>query len=207
MNFEQFINFSDFIANPTEAIKKAQRLMENAVQEEKIQLEAKAKAQEDASRASYQAALQALKQQYDQMREAAGLNALQKRIEASQVTAADNAVANLQNEVERLRKENEKLKQEKAKNEETVERVKEKAKENAPKSGRAAYDKMKDFYDSDASAATKDKVRFLPSDEALEYIAQLDAGLTPEEIEQMDLEEIREEEDTTTQKDNFWGFL
>lgn len=207
MNFEQFINFSDFIADPAAAIKKAQKMMEEAVKEEKVQLEAKAKAQEDASRASYQAALQALKQQYDQMREAAGLNALQKRIEASQVSAADSAVANLQNEVDRLRKENEKLRQEKAKNEETVERVKEKAKENAPKSGRAAYDKMKDFYDSDASAATKDKVRFLPSDEALEYIAQLDAGLTPEEIEQMDLEEIREEEDTTTQKDNFWGFL
>lgn len=206
MNFENFINFSEFIANPEEAIKKAQQLMEEAVKEEKRQLQIKAKAQEDANKAAYQAALNALKQQYEEMREAEGLNELQKKVDSYEASAADSAVASLQSEVDRLRKENEKLRQEKKESEETIERVKEKAKENAPKSGRAAYDKMKDFYDSDANAATKDKVRFLPSDEALEYIAQLDAGLTPEEIEQMELQEIEEEEETT-QKDNFWELL
>lgn len=208
INFESFINYSDFIADPERAIKKAQQLMQEAVQEEKIQLQSKAKAQEDANKAAYQAAIQALKQQYEELRESEGLNELQKKVDSYELSAADSAVANLQSEVDRLRKENEKLRQEKVKNEETVERIKETAKEKAPKSGRAAYDKMKDFYDSNADSATKDKVRFLPSDEALEYIAQLDAGLTPEEIEQMELEEIEPEpEEDETQKDKFWGFL
>ena len=206
MNFEQFINFSDFIADPAAAIKKAQKLMEEAVKEEKVQLEAKAKAQENASRASYQAALQALKQQYDEMREAAGLNALQKRIEASQVSAADSAVANLQNEVDRLRKENERLRQEKEKSEDTIERVKEKAKQSVPKSGTAAHDVMKDFYDSNASNKFKDFIRGLTSDEALEYVAEFDAGLTEEEIMEMGYEEIPSQENAESSS-NMWGEL
>lgn len=190
MNFENLLNFSEFIADPEAAIKKAQQLMEEAVQEEKRQLQARAAQQEAANRAAYQAALQALKQQYEEMREAEGLNELQKKVDSYQISAADSAVSRLQSEVDRLKKENEKLKQEKEKNADTIERVKEKAKETAPKSGTAAHDAMKKFYDSNADAATKDKVRFMPSDEALEYIAQLDAGLTPEEIEERGYSEV-----------------
>lgn len=205
MNFENFINFSEFIADPEAAIKKAQQLMEEAVQEEKRQLQARAAQQEAANRAAYQAALQALKQQYEEMREAEGLNELQKKVDSYQISAADSAVSRLQSEVDRLKKENEKLKQEKEKNADTIERVKEKAKETAPKSGTAAHDAMKKFYDSNADAATKDKVRFMPSDEALEYIAQLDAGLTPEEIEERGYSEVQPNGDESQQTE--WGQL
>lgn len=205
MNFENLLNFSEFIADPEAAIKKAQQLMEEAVQEEKRQLQARAAQQEAANRAAYQAALQALKQQYEEMREAEGLNELQKKVDSYQISAADSAVSRLQSEVDRLKKENEKLKQEKEKNADTIERVKEKAKETAPKSGTAAHDAMKKFYDSNADAATKDKVRFMPSDEALEYIAQLDAGLTPEEIEERGYSEVQPNGDESQQTE--WGQL
>ena len=79
------------------------------------------------------------------------------------------------------------------KTEAEIEQIKETAKENAPKSGRAAYDKMKDFYDSDIDSAIKDKVRFLPSDEALVYVEMLNEGLTPEEIEEKGFKEIKPE--------------
>lgn len=180
--------------------------MEEAIQEEKRQLQVKAKAQEDANRVAYQAALQALKQQYEEMREAEGLNELQKKVDSYQVSAADSAVASLQSEVDRLRKENEKLRQEKVKSEETVERVKEKAKQLVPKSGTAAHDVMKDFYDSGASNKFKDFIRGLVSDEALEYIAEFDAGLTEEEIMEMGYEEIPSQENKESSS-NTWGEL
>lgn len=204
MDFEKFINYSEFILNPEQAIKKAQQLMQEAVKEEKLQLQEKAKAQEDANRAAYQAALQALKQQYEELREAEGLNELQKKVDSYELSAADKAVASLQSEVNKLKEENEKLRQEKEKSEETVERVKEKAKETVPKSGTAAHDVLKDFYDSDASAKIKDHVRFLASDEALECVAQLNAGLTEEEILEMGYEEVpaQEEPPQETQPQN-----
>lgn len=207
MNFEQFINFSEFIADPAAAIKKAQQLMEEAVKEEKRQLQIKAKAQEDANKAAYQAALNALKQQYEEMREAEGLNELKKKVDSYEASAADSAVASLQSEVDRLRKENEKLRQEKGKSEETIERVKEKAKQSVPKSGTAAHDVMKDFYDSNASSKFKDFIRGLTSDEALEYVAEFDAGLTEEEIMEMGYEEITSQENEERSSSSWGGLI
>lgn len=100
------------------------------------------------------------------------------------------------------------------KTEAEIEQIKEKAKKNTPKSGRAAYDKMKDFYDSDIDSAIKDKVRFLPSDEALVYVEMLNEGLTPEEIEEKGFKEIKPENEENevqqteeTQNNGFWGQL
>lgn len=81
------------------------------------------------------------------------------------------------------------------KTETEIEQIKETAKENAPKSGHDAYELMKNFYDSDVDSAIKDKVRFLPSDEALVYVEMLNEGLTPEEIEQKGFKEIKPEDE------------
>ncbi len=100
---------------------------------------------------------------------------------------------------------------ESTKTEAEIKQIKETAKENAPKSGHDAYELMKNFYDSDVDSATKDKVRFLPSDEALVYVEMLNEGLTPEEIEEKGFKEIKPENEETevqqteeTQKDGFW---
>lgn len=52
---------------------------------------------------------------------------------------------------------------------------------NFPKTGLAAHNKMKEFFDSSVDDEVKDRVRYLPSDEALEIIANFD-GLSEEEI-------------------------
>lgn len=100
------------------------------------------------------------------------------------------------------------------KTETEIEQIKETAKEKAPKGGHDAYESMKNFYDSDIDSAIKDKVRFLPSDEALVYVEMLNEGLTPEEIEEKGFKEIKPENEETevqqseeTQNNGFWGKL
>ena len=204
MNFENLLNFSDFIADPTAAIKKAQQQIQEAVEEEERKLKVKAAEQEAENRRAYEAAVAALKQQYEELREAKGLNEIERTIN-TQTEQVNSAVSKLESEVAALKAQVKKEQDKRKEAEDTIERIKETAKEKAPKSGRAAYDKMKDFYDSNADSATKDKVRFLPSDEALEYIAQLDAGLTPEEIEERGYSEIQPNGDESQQTE--WGQL
>lgn len=183
INFEGFLDFEDFLANPTAALKAAQRKVEEAVEEEERQLKAKAAQQKKESEVSYQRAVMALRQQYEELREAKGLNEMEQTIseQAARLNNVSDQIKNLKMEVEK----------EKSKHEETIERVKVKAKAKVVKSGTSAYNAMKRFYDSNVDAAIKDKVRYMPSDEALEYIAQLDAGLTPEEIEERGYTEIK----------------
>ena len=204
MNFENILNFSDFIADPTAAIKKAQQQIQEAVEEEERKLKVKAAQQEAENRRAYEAAIAALKQQYEELREAKGLSEIEQTIN-TQTEQVNSAVSKLESEVEALKAQVKKEQDKRKEAEDTIERIKETAKEKAPKSGTAAHDAMKKFYDSNADSATKDKVRFLPSDEALEYIAQLDAGLTPEEIEEMGYSEVQPNGDESQQTE--WGQL
>lgn len=204
MNFENLLNFSDFLADPTAAIKKAQQQIQEAVEEEERKLKAKAAQQEAENRRAYEAAIAALKQQYEELREAKGLNQIEQTIN-TQTEQVNSAVSKLESEVEALKAQVKKEQDKRKEAEDTIERIKETAKEKAPKSGTAAHDVMKKFYDSNADSAIKDKVRFMPSDEALEYIAQLDAGLTPEEIEERGYTEIQPKGDESQQTQ--WGQL
>lgn len=61
-----------------------------------------------------------------------------------------------------------------------------------PRTGLAAHNKMKDFFDSSADDEVKDRVRYLPSDEALEIIANFD-GLSEEEINNLGFIERQEQ--------------
>lgn len=85
MNFENLINFDDFMADPTAALKKARKLMEEEIKEkienEKRELEEKLRNQR---KIAYEQALQSLKQQYNQMYEelksAAGIDKLEEQL-------------------------------------------------------------------------------------------------------------------------------
>lgn len=85
MNFENLINFDDFMADPTAALKKARKLMEEEIKEkienEKRELEEKLRNQR---KIAYEQALESLKQQYNQMYEelksAAGIDKLEEQL-------------------------------------------------------------------------------------------------------------------------------
>lgn len=184
MNFERFLDFNAFITDPQAAVKKAEELMKKEIETEKNQLQLKVKQQQQED---YRKALNELKKQYETMRQEAGIDKLEE-----QLSVWDNVkfepIEGLPNpeEINTNKTETE------------IEQIKETAKENAPKGGHDAYELMKNFYDSDVDSAIKDKVRFLPSDEALVYVEMLNEGLTPEEIEQKGFKEIKPEDENET---------
>lgn len=179
MDFERFLDFNAFINDPKAAVEKAKELMRKEIEAEKNQLQLKVKQQQQED---YRKALNELKQQYEEMRQEAGIDKLEEKLNDWEGVKFE-PIEDLPNPEEINTN----------KTEAEIEQIKEKAKKNTPKSGRAAYDKMKDFYDSDIDSAIKDKVRFLPSDEALVYVEMLNEGLTPEEIEEKGFKEIKPE--------------
>lgn len=185
MDFERFLDFNAFINDPKAAVEKAKELMRKEIEAEKNQLELKVKQQQQED---YRKVLNELKQQYEEMRQEAGINRLEE-----QLSYWDNVKFE---PIEGL-PDPEELNTNKTETE--IEQIKETAKENAPKGGHDAYELMKNFYDSDADSAIKDKVRFLPSDEALVYVQMLNEGLTPEEIEEKGFKEIKPENEEETQ--------
>lgn len=193
MDFERFLDFNAFITDPKGAVERAKGLMRKEIEAEKNQLQLKVKQQQQED---YRKALNELKQQYEEMRQEAGIDRLEEQLDDWEGVKFES-IKGLPDPEQFNTNTN--------KTETEIERIKETAKEKAPKSGTAAHDAMKKFYDSNADSATKDKVRFLPSDEALEYIAQLDAGLTPEEIEEMGYSEIQPNGDESQQTE--WGQL
>lgn len=201
MDFERFLDFNAFITDPKGAVEKAKELMKKEIEAEKNQLQLKVKQQQQED---YRKALNELKQQYEEMRQEAGINKLEEQL-------SDWGDVKFE-PIEGL-PDPEEINTNKTENE--IEQIKETAKENAPKSGHDAYELMKNFYDSDVDSAIKDKVRFLPSDEALVYVEMLNEGLTPEEIEEKGFKEIKPEnkEETEvqqseeTQNNGFWGKL
>lgn len=184
MDFERFLDFNAYINNPKAAVEKAKELMRKEIEAEKTQLQLKVKQQQQED---YRKALNELKQQYEEMRQEAGIDRLEE-----QLSVWDNVKFE---PIEGLPNPDE-INTNKTKTE--IEQIKETAKENAPKGGHDAYELMKNFYDSDVDSAIKDKVRFLPSDEALVYVEMLNEGLTPEEIEQKGFKEIKPEDENET---------
>ena len=102
INFEEFLNFEDFLADPAAALKAAQRKVEEAVEEEERQLKAKAAQQEEESKAAYQRAITALKQQYNELREVKGLNTIEQTI-SEQAAKINSVVSSLEQEVQTLK--------------------------------------------------------------------------------------------------------
>lgn len=206
MDFERFLDFNAFITDPKGAVEKAKELMKKEIEAEKNQLQLKVKQQQQED---YRKALNELKQQYEEMRQEAGIDKLEEQLS----DWGDVKFEPIEGfpEPEQFNADFEPTK---TKTEAEIEQIKETAKENAPKSGHDAYELMKNFYDSDIDSAIKDKVRFLPSDEALVYVEMLNEGLTPEEIEKKGFKEIKPENEETevqqteeTQKNGFWGKL
>lgn len=201
MDFERFLDFNAFITDPKGAVEKAKELMKKEIEAEKNQLQLKVKQQQQED---YRKALNELKQQYEEMRQEAGINKLEEQL-SDWGNVKFESIEGLPDPEEINTN----------KTEAEIEQIKETAKENAPKNGHDAYELMKNFYDSDVDSAIKDKVRFLPSDQALEYIEMLNEGLTPEEIEEKGFKEIKPEnkEETEvqqseeTQNNGFWGKL
>lgn len=75
MNFERFLDFNAFITDPKTAVEKAKELMRKEIEAEKAQLQLKVKQQED-----YRKALNELKQQYEEMRQEAGIDKLEEKL-------------------------------------------------------------------------------------------------------------------------------
>lgn len=184
MDFERFLDFNAFITDPQAAVKKAKELMRKEIEAEKNQLQLKVKQQQQED---YRKALNELKQQYEEMRQEAGIDRLEEQLNDWEGVKFE-PIEGLPNpeEINTNKTETE------------IEQIKETAKENVPKGGHDAYELMKNFYDSDVDSAIKDKVRFLPSDEALVYVEMLNEGLTPEEIEQKGFKEIKPEDENET---------
>lgn len=184
MDFERFLDFNAFITDPQAAVKKAEELMKKEIETEKNQLQLKVKQQQQED---YRKALNELKKQYETMRQEAGIDKLEE-----QLSVWDNV------KFESIEGFPDPEEINTNKTETEIEQIKETAKENAPKGGHDAYELMKNFYDSDVDSAIKDKVRFLPSDEALVYVEMLNEGLTPEEIEEKGFKEIKPEDENET---------
>lgn len=102
INFEEFLNFEDFLTDPAATLKAAQRKVEEAVEEEERQLKAKAAQQEEESKAAYQRAITALKQQYNELREVKGLNTIEQTI-SEQAAKINSVVSSLEQEVQTLK--------------------------------------------------------------------------------------------------------
>lgn len=77
MDFERFLDFNAFINDPKAAIEKAKELMRKEIEAEKNQLELKVKQQQQED---YRKALNELKEQYNTMRQEAGIDKLEEKL-------------------------------------------------------------------------------------------------------------------------------
>lgn len=77
MDFERFLDFNAYINNPKAAVEKAKELMRKEIEAEKAQLQLKVKQQQQED---YRKALNELKQQYEEMRQEAGIDRLEEQL-------------------------------------------------------------------------------------------------------------------------------
>lgn len=104
INFEDFLNYSDFIADPVAALNKAQQKVEEAIAEQERQLKEKQQLQEEDNRKRYERAIASLSNLYFDLRSQKGLDQLENQIN-SNGQAADQAIQQLENQISSLRNE------------------------------------------------------------------------------------------------------
>lgn len=105
INFENFLNFEDFLADPAAALKKAQRQVEEAVEEEERKLKAKKQSQEEENRKRYERAIASLSSLYSDLRTQKNLDELESQINSAGA-AADRAIEELESQISSLKEEN-----------------------------------------------------------------------------------------------------
>lgn len=105
INFENFLNFEDFLADPAAALKAAQRKVEEAVEEEERKLRAKKQSQEEENRKRYERAIASLSSLYSDLRTQKNLDEIENQIN-SVGAAADRAIEELESQISSLKREN-----------------------------------------------------------------------------------------------------
>lgn len=105
INFEDFLNYSDFISDPVAALNRAQKKVEEAIEEQERQLKEKQQLQEENNRKRYERAIASLSNLYFDLRSQKGLDQLENQIN-SDGEAADHAIEQLENQISSLRDEN-----------------------------------------------------------------------------------------------------
>lgn len=107
INFEDFLSFEEFLADPAAALKKAQRQVEEAVEEEERKLKLKKQSQEKENRKRYERAIASLSSLYSDLRAQKNLDEIESQIDSTGA-AADRAIEKLESQISSLKRENKK---------------------------------------------------------------------------------------------------